>query len=152
MSTTVVTNLAPRRPIVADRVSRQAVVSTRAAVGARGPQGSMLLGLTLRGTQIVGVGIIPLTLPFNAEILRFTANVGIAPTGQALIFDVLKNGISILTTVVLSIQPGETVAVPVVPDDTEFLIGDQLTVNVIQIGSISAGAYATVVAEVAQIE
>lgn len=148
----VVVNLQDRKAVVNERVNRKAVVYARSAMGIRGPQGSMPLALTLRGPQIVGIGIIPLTLPFNSTILRLTAVVGIAPTGADLVFDILKNGVSILTSGYLVIQSGQTVAVPIVPDDTEFLIGDLLTVDVLQIGSINPGTFATIVAEVAQIE
>lgn len=144
MNATVVTNLEPRRAVVADREGRMAVVVGRSAPGPVGATGSIVQALTLRGTQIVGIGIVPLSLPFDARIGLITATVGIAPTGQALIFDVMKNDVSIFTTVVLSIQPGATVAVPVFPDDDILFTTDKLTVNVVQVGSPQPGAYATI--------
>lgn len=147
MTATVVTNLQPRLAVIADRYDRQVVVYGRTAPGPIGATGSIVQALTMRGAQVVGIGIIPLSLPFDARLLAITASVGVAPTGSALIFDVLKNGVSILTTVVLSILAGATVALPVIPDDDILLTTDQLTVNVIQIGSGSPGAYATISVE-----
>jgi hypothetical protein len=144
MNATVVTNLAPRRAIVDERENRKAVIYGRSAPGPVGSTGSIVQALTMRGTQVVGVGIVPLSLPFDARLLAITATVGVAPTGQALIFDVLKNGNSILGNVVLSIQPGETVALPIIPDDDILLTTDKLTVNVVQVGSLQPGAYATI--------
>lgn len=134
MNATVVTNLQPRR----------AIVYGRTAPGPIGATGAMLAALTIRGTQVVGVGIVPLALPFDARLESITATVGIAPTGQALIFDVMKNGMSIFTTPVLTIQPGQTIAIPVIPDDDILLTTEQLTVNVVQVGSLQPGAYATI--------
>jgi hypothetical protein len=149
MSTAVVTNLQDRRATVENRSSQRAVVTVRPGTGPPGPTGSSEVALSLRGTLVVGIGVIPLVFPSNKTIVRITAAVGVAPTGQAIIFDIKKNGVTILSTVVLSIQPNSTVALPIVPDDATILTGDILTVDVIQVGSLQPGAYATLVIEVA---
>lgn len=117
--------------------------------GPRGPTGSAEVALTIRGTLVAGVGIVPLPFLSNKTILLVSAAVATAPTGQAVIFDIKKNGVSIFSTVRLTIQPGETLAVPVVPAVPAIVIGDKLTVDVIQVGTIQPGAYATIVIEVA---
>lgn len=149
MSATVITNLQPRRVVVESRVTRGTVVVPRAGAGPPGPIGISEVALSLRGTLVVGIGLIPLAFPSNKTIVRVSAVVGTAPTGQAIIFDIKKDGVSIFSTVILSIQPGQYVALPVVPNTVLILAGQALTVDVIQVGNPIAGAYATIVIEVA---
>jgi hypothetical protein len=136
MSRTVITNLEPRKTIV----------YAKAAPGARGP-GTYPITMSIRGTLVVGIGIIPFPIAEAATILKIIASVGTAPTGASLKLDVLKNGVSILTSFI-EILAGQTVSAVVIPADTDLQVGDKLTVDVKQIGSIIAGAYATINIEV----
>jgi len=85
--------------------------------------------------------------PFSGEILNVTAVVGTAPTGAALIFDLLKEGVSVFTTgankPTIPIAGTES-PVSARPDVTAFVSGDTFTLAVTQIGSTVAGADADV--------
>lgn len=81
-----------------------------------------------------------LTRPLNVSEIYIGATT--APTGSNLIVDFLKNGVSILSTLV-SIDAGEFVsnnaAIPPVITTPAFAIGDELSVEITQIGSTVAG-------------
>ena len=71
------------------------------------------------------------------------ATVGTAPTGQALIVDVNKNGTTIFTTQANrpAIPAGNNTSGEVTNMDiTTIAVGDYLTVDVDQVGSVVAGS------------
>lgn len=72
-------------------------------------------------------------------------DVGTAPVGASLIIDVKKNGTSLWTNAASrpTITDGNT-AVNAVPTITSFVDGDYLTVDIVQIGSTTAGSDLTV--------
>jgi hypothetical protein len=99
------------------------------------------------GTLTVITGAGRFLFPFDATITGVTAAVNTAPTGASLIFDVNKNGTTIFTTqagrpAILAgeFQPLATV----VPAVTSVVAGDYLSVDIDQVGSVEAGADATV--------
>lgn len=89
--------------------------------------------------------------PFNGQVIGVNAVVGTAPTGAALIFDVLKNGVSIFSTAPKPTVPIAGTAAPLVAPDADpanrFVTGDVLSLSVTQIGSGTAGSDADVVVE-----
>lgn len=79
-------------------------------------------------------------------ITKIRASVGTAPAGADLVLDVKKNGTSIYTTTANrpTIAAGTNTVVAVAPDDQAFADGDYLTVDVVQVGSTTAGSDLTV--------
>lgn len=82
-------------------------------------------------------------VPRAASILKVTAAVGTAPTGQPLLVDVNLNGVTVFTTQANrpSIAAGAfKVAAGAVPDVTTLVEGDLLSVDIDQVGSGVAGS------------
>lgn len=75
------------------------------------------------------------------QITSVDAVIGTAPTGSNLIFDITKNGTSILTAPA-QIAAGATGLTAVAPDSTlsKFASDDVIAVNVTQVGSTVAGS------------
>lgn len=111
----------------------------------------------IAGALTVGANKDRWMAPFNGEIVGVNAVVGTAPTGAALIFDVLKNGTTIFST-----NPKPTVAISATtaplaaPDPAvaggaaaagRFVTGDVLSLSITQVGSTVAGSDADVVVE-----
>lgn len=90
-----------------------------------------------------GTGKFTFRLPFAFEISEIRASVTTAPTGASIIVDVNESGTSILSTK-LSIDAGEktsaTAATPAVVSDVNLAEDSELTVDIDQIGSGTAGA------------
>lgn len=116
-------------------------------VGPTGPAGHSFLPLSIPGLLAVAVGDIPITATRDTTIFGAWASCGEEPLGADVIFDILIEGVSIYTT------PGNRPTVPAgtqtgtilaVPDVTDWLQGEQLTVNVVQVGNVFAGARAVV--------
>jgi hypothetical protein len=94
------------------------------------------------GTLAVAAGKTRFRFPFAARILGVSAAVDTAPTGAAVIVDVNKNGTTLYTTQANrpAIAAGQTAASETVPDVTAVVAGDELKVDIDQIGSSAAGA------------
>ncbi len=88
----------------------------------------------------------------NWTILGVRASVGIAPDGDSMIVDINKNGTTIFTTQSNrpTIAAGDNTSGNVTNMDVSSVaVGEYLTVDVDQVGSISAGTDLTVQVEVA---
>ena len=90
-----------------------------------------------------GTAKLTFRLPYAMTLTEVRASVGTAPTGQALVVDLNENGSSILSTK-LSIDAGEktstTAATPPVISDSTLADDAEITVDVDQVGSGTAGA------------
>jgi hypothetical protein len=86
-----------------------------------------------------GTGMFP--IPFGATIMGVSAICRVAPTGADVIVDIKKNGTTIFTTTANrpKIVASTTVASETVPDVTNLVAGDYLTVDVLQVGSTATG-------------
>ena len=99
------------------------------------------------GTLAAGADKAPTLLaPCTLSIVKVKLVVKTAPTGQAIIVDVNKNGTTIFTTQANrpQIAAGSTTGDSGTPDVTALAEGDKLTVDVDQVGSGTAGADLTV--------
>lgn len=127
--------------------------TVRVSGGVPGPPGASEMALSMPIELYVAQGVQPLPITYDMYIRRVMAAVSInfPPLGSDLIFDILKNGISIFTLISRpTILDGDTVSIPVIPNDNLILAGDVLTVDIIQVGSTQPGSYATLVLEVVQ--
>lgn len=118
--------------------------------GATGPPGHSYLALSIPGVLAEAVGDIPITATRNTTIFGMWASCGEVPLGADAIFDVRIEGVSIFTT------PANRPRVPAgtnadttlrIPDVTVWLAGQQMTVDVIQVGSTFPGARATLMVD-----
>ncbi len=121
--------------------------------GPPGPAGPSLLPMSVPNNPLVtSTGIQPFVATRDMTIVRCNAvcGIGFAPTGSAIIVDVNKNGTTIFTTQSErpTIPAGEIVGTLTVPDITELLEGDILTVDIDAVGSTLPGSYLTLVVEV----
>lgn len=99
------------------------------------------------GVLVAQPGLLRFRFPFAATISGVTAAVNVAPTGQAILVDVNKNGGTIFTTQANrpSIAAGaNATSSTAVPDETSFVAGDYMTIDIDQIGSGVAGSDLTV--------
>ena len=90
--------------------------------------------------------------PLALTVQEVRLAVDVAPTGAALIVDILKNGTTMFSTVAKpQIAAGATSGTSAAPDVTAIAVGDKITAEVTQIGSTNAGEdlSVTVVCEVA---
>lgn len=110
-----------------------------------------IIPYTKTGTLSVTTGTLRYRLPWAATIISTTAAVGTAPTGAALIIDVLKNGTTIYSTTAnrptIAVSTNATTTSPT-PDITALAAGDYLTVNIAQVGSTVAGSDLSVFIEI----
>ena len=96
------------------------------------------------GTLTVLAGADPMVFPYPVTIEGIHATLQTAPTGTSLIVDVNKNGTTIFTT--QANRPTVTVGSVVTStevtnmDVTELASGDELTVDVDQVGSGTSGS------------
>lgn len=111
------------------------------------PYKEMLAVFSKGGTLVVGVGTGRFRFPFAATLVGVTAAINTQPTGAAVILDVNKNGTTIFTTQgnrpTIAVSTNATTAEPT-PDVTAIASGDELRVDIDQIGSTVAGADLTV--------
>jgi hypothetical protein len=80
--------------------------------------------------------------PFGFTILGVRANVNTAPVGSTIIVIVYENGVNIFSTnltIDASEETSVTAAVPVVISDTSIANDSELTIEINQIGSSTAG-------------
>ena len=91
----------------------------------------------------VDTDLLTFPMPFDITLTDVRAFVVTAPTGDDLEVDILKNGVSILSTNI-TIDAGENnsenAATPPVISDTSLSKGDVISVDIIQVGSTVAGA------------
>lgn len=91
----------------------------------------------------VGTAKVTYRIPYDFELSAVRASVTTAPVGANLIIDIKVNGVSILSTL-LSIDDGEktsvTAATPAVIDTTSLTDDDEITIDITQVGSTTAGA------------
>lgn len=104
---------------------------------------------TILGNLIVGPGNARFYPSSSIKITNIRASVNVAPTGQSIIVDVLKNGTTIFTTQSNrpAIQPNTNISSFSIPDVTSITSNDYLTVDVSQVGSGVAGSDLTVLIE-----
>jgi hypothetical protein len=109
-----------------------------------------IIPYTKTGVLTTSTGTIRYRLPWAATIIATTAAVNTAPTGAAIIVDVLKNGTTIYSTTAnrptIAISTFATTTSPT-PDVTTLAAGDYLTVNISQVGSTVAGSDLSVFVE-----
>ena len=100
-----------------------------------------------RNVLYVSTGGTPVELDGDYEWVSYTVSCGTAPTGSAIIFDINKNDVSLFTnqanrpTIPAGTKDGTTIA----PDILTFQAGDKITIDTDQIGSLYAGANASIV-------
>jgi hypothetical protein len=96
------------------------------------------------GTLSVSTGTLPFAAPVAMTITGFWVACGTAPTGAAIIVDVLKNGSTLWPT-----NPANRPKIGAgsknsgglaVPDVTALAAGDVLTISLVQVGSTVPGA------------
>jgi hypothetical protein len=94
------------------------------------------------GSLFVTTGQGRFVMPCAGTIIGVLASVGTAPTGAAVIADVLKNGTTVFTTSGNrpTIAISGNVSTTTVPDVTTLVAGDYLTSDIDQVGSTIAGA------------
>lgn len=118
--------------------------------GATGPAGHSFLPLSFPGTLAVSVGDIPVTATRDTVIFGVWASAGDEPIGADAIFDLRIDGVSIFTT------PANRPTIPdgantdtglAVPDTAAWLAGQQLTGDVVQVGSTQPGARVTLMVD-----
>lgn len=87
-------------------------------------------------------GVITFRIPYGFTLTSLKASLTSAPTGQKLIVNINKNGVSIFSTLI-SIDIGSTTSVgasvPYVLSTTSFSSDDVITADITQVGSILAG-------------
>lgn len=102
-----------------------------------------LSAFSRQGILSVSTGTLRLPVEGSYTIVGVRLMVGTAPTGQALIVDVNKNGATIYTTQSNrpTIAAGSNSGGPgATPDVTSLVAGDYLTVDIDQIGTTVAGS------------
>lgn len=120
-------------------------VGPQGNVGPTGPAGTAgpgVVTMTVPTTLAAGIGKIRYYFTAAAVITNIVASVGTAPTGAAIIANVNKNGTTLFTT--LGNRPtiviGAFTDLSSVPDVTTINPGDYLSIDVLQVGSLVAGA------------
>lgn len=120
--------------------------------GAAGPHPVVSYPFSFQGPVKVMTSGLRMTVPLAGTILSAVAAVGTAPTGQSLIVDVWKNGVSIFSS------PGHRPTIPIAthssqvaaPDTSALVAGDYLSVNIVQVGTTVSGNDLCVVVAVQQ--
>jgi len=87
-----------------------------------------------------------IVIPCDLTIIKAKLVVKTAPTGSSIIVDINKGGVTIFTTQANrpAIADGQTTGDSGMPDVTSLAEGDKLTIDVDQVGSVTAGADLTV--------
>lgn len=96
----------------------------------------------IAGAQTTGVKKFAWMVPFDATIVDVKTRLDTAPTGATFIVDVNKNGTTVFTTQGNrpTIAIGANVSSNVAPDVTAVAAGDQISFDIDQIGSGTAGS------------
>jgi len=97
---------------------------------------------TYPGTLSVSTGSARFYMHKSGTIKNVIASVGISPAGSSVEVDILKNGTTIFTggTNRPIITAGNYVDTSSIPAVTSFSAGDYFTVNIVSIGSSTAGS------------
>jgi hypothetical protein len=107
-----------------------------------------VVSFTLPGTALVGENkTCSFIVPFNFTTTKAYAYARTAPTGAALIFDIIKNGTSIWNTNPgnrLEIVSSQNMGIQTNFDTTTFAEYDIIDIDLVQVGSSTAGADITV--------
>lgn len=94
-----------------------------------------------------GIGKGHFHMPFTGTLFGVYAGVQTTPSGSTLIFDINKAGSTVLSTKI-SIDSGEksshTAATAPVISSASFAKGDEVTADIDQVGSTTAGKWATI--------
>lgn len=117
---------------------------TTVALGNHTHTGTFTLSaFSKQGVLSVGAGTLRLPVEGNYTITGVRLMVGTAPTSQALLVDVNKNGTTIYTTQANrpTIAAGANTGGPgATPDVTSLVAGDYLTIDIDQVGISVAGS------------
>lgn len=113
------------------------------AVGLQSPVEAIGIALSDLTTDLTtGIKAVIPAFPYNFEVEEVIAGSDDAPTGAALIVDILEGGVSILDDL-LQIDDGETSsltsAAPATIDDAAITKGSKVEFEITQIGSTNAG-------------
>lgn len=91
-----------------------------------------------------GTGKVTFRMPYAMTLTEVRASVTTAPVGATIIVDINDGGTSIMDTTKLSIDAGEktstTAAAPAVLSDTSLADDAEITIDIDQVGSGTAGA------------
>jgi hypothetical protein len=100
------------------------------------------------GGQSVGTEKQGILVPVAGTITDVRAYLSTAPTGSSFVVDVMKNGVTLFTTSANrpTIAAAANASSTTLPNVTAVAVGDQLRVDVIQVGATIAGSnlYVTV--------
>lgn len=120
--------------------------NTYGLTGVQGPPGVGVCTFSMPGALIVKTGASRQYFESSFTIVTVRASVNTPSVGSSIICDVKKNGTTIYTTQAdrPTIAAGTNTATANNPDITSISPGDYLTVDVVQIGSTTAGADLTV--------
>lgn len=92
---------------------------------------------------VTGTGVVTFRMPYGFTVTGVRASVTTAPTGSTIEVDINESGASILSTV-LSIDAGEktseTAATAAVISDSALADDAEITIDIDQVGSSTAGA------------
>lgn len=102
-----------------------------------------IIAFTFDGDLDVETGTLEIELPGPGTITSVKARLGTAPTGADVIFDINKDGVSILDGSKLTVSAGGKTATAT-PTDTTIVAGNYFTCDVDQRGSSIPGADAVV--------
>lgn len=145
----VIIHIEPQAPVVLHVDEQPTLHVTQipgvGPVGPTGPAGHSFLPLSIPGLLEVAVGDIPITATRDTTIFGAWASCGEVPLGADVIFDVLIEGVSIFTTQANRPRVPDGASTDTglaVPDFSDWLQGEQLTVDVVQIGTVFPGARA----------
>ena len=104
-----------------------------------------LIRLESGGVLTVGANKDRMSLPFNGEFVNASAAVSVASVTTNVVIDLLKNGVSIYTTVanrprVVAGSVASAAANLLRPDVFKFVPGDVLSLSIISVGPVTAGS------------
>ena len=127
--------------VVTSPTSATIIGSTSGPVGPQGPAGPPGVSpiFTQQGELFVKAGNGRYYSDLDLDIVRVRAAVGTPPTGNPVVVEVLRNGVSVAE---VEIPEGEHTNYLDVSEP--FTTGDYLTVNITAVGSTQSGADLTV--------
>lgn len=117
-------------------------------IGSTGPLGPPGLHpvFSRQGSLAITTGTQRLYVERNGTISVVRGSVGTPSSGAPILIDVLKNGTTVLTSLI-SIAEGSYTATGTI-SNTSVSIGDYFTVNITQVGATNPGANLTVTLEI----
>ena len=127
--------------VITSPTSATIIGSTSGPVGPQGPAGPPGVSpiFSQQGELFVKAGNGRYYSDLDLDIVRVRAAVGTPPTGDPVVVEVLRNGVSVAE---VEIPTGEHTAYTDVSEP--FTTGDYLTVNITAVGSTQSGADLTV--------